>query len=108
MALESAADRRALLAIDGVAVRIYPGGVPVDRVAQYDGPSEAIATAYDGAPEVIQTAPTLYMLTEDLVGLVHGERVEVLEGFGVGDFIVAKAERQEDGAFSRIQLAERG
>ena len=107
MALESLADRRALLAIDGVAVRVYPGGSPVDRVAQYDGPSEAVSTAYDGAPEVIQTAPSLYMLTEDLVGLPHGSRVEVLEGPGAGDWIVMKSERQEDGAFSRLLLADR-
>lgn len=107
MALESVADRRALLSIDGVAVRIYPGGAPVDRVAQYDGPSEAVATAYDGAPEVIQTAPSLYMLTEDLVGLVHGTRVEVLEGPGAGDYAVLRNERQDDGAFSRLLLTDR-
>lgn len=108
MALESVADRRALLSIDGVAVRIYPGGAPVDRVAQYDGPSEAIQTAYDGAPEVIQTAPSLYMLTEDLVGLTNGSRVEVLEGPGAGDWLVLRTEKQEDGAFARLLLAERG
>ena len=107
MPLESLADRRALLAIDGVAVRIYPAGVPVDRVAQYDGPSEGVQTAYDGAPEVIQTAPSLYMLTEDLVGLPHGSRVEVLEGPGAGDWVVLKTERQDDGAFSRLLLADR-
>lgn len=107
MALESDADRRALLAIDGVAVRIYPGGSPVDRVAQYDGASEAIQTVYDGAPEVIQTVPSLYMLTEDLVGLTNGSRVEVLEGPGVGDWIAMRTERQEDGAFSRILLSDR-
>lgn len=107
MALESLADRRALLAIDGVAVRVYPGGSPVDRVAQYDGPSEAVSTAYDGAPEVIQTAPSLYMLSEDLVGLTNGSRVEVLEGPGAGDWVVMRSERQEDGAFSRLLLATR-
>ncbi len=107
MALESLADRRALLAIDGVAVRVYPGGVPVERVAQFDGASEAISTAYDGAPEVIQTAPSLYMLTEDLADLPHGSRVEVLEGPGAGDWILLKTERQDDGAFSRLMLADR-
>lgn len=96
-----------MLAIDGVAVRIYPGGVPVDRVAQYDGASEAIQTAYDGTPDVIVTAPSLYMLTEDLAGLEHGNRVEVLEGPGLGDWVVMRSERQEDGAFSRILLADR-
>lgn len=108
MPLESLADRRALLAIDGVAVRIYPGGVPADRVAQYDGPSEAIATAFDGAPEVVRTAPSLFMLSEDLVGFSHGTRVEVLEGPGVGDWVAVRVERQDDGAFSRLELAERG
>lgn len=107
MPLESLLDRRALLAIDGVAVRVYPDGVPVDRVAQYDGPSEAIQTAYDGAAEVVATAPSLYMLTEDVAGLAHGSRVEVLEGPGVGDWVAVKVERQEDGAFSRLALADR-
>lgn len=108
MPLESLADRRALLAIDGVAVRIYPGGVPSDRVAQYDGPSEALSTAFEGAPEVIRTAPSLFMLSEDLAGLAHGSRVEVLEGPGAGDWVAVRIERQDDGAFSRLQLAERG
>lgn len=107
MALESLADRRALLAIDGVAVRIYPGGVPVDRVAQYDGPSETIQTGIDGGAAVVETAPSLYMISEDLSGFVIGNRVEVLEGPGVGDWIAIKVERQEDGAFSRLALADR-
>lgn len=106
MPLETAADRAAMLAIDGVSVRIYPGGAPVDRVAQYDGPSEAIDTV-SGNGEVIQTAPSLYMISTDLGGLVVGDRVEVLEGPGAGDWIAARVAREEDGAFSRVALADR-
>lgn len=106
MPLESAADRVAMLGIDGVAVRIYPAGVPVDRVAQYDGPSEAIDTV-SGNGEVIQTAPSLYMISTDLGGLAIGERVEVLEGPGAGDWVAARIQREEDGAFSRIALMDR-
>lgn len=95
-----------MLGIDGVAVRIYPGGAPVDRVAQYDGPSEAIDTV-SGNGEVIEVAPSVFLITTDVAGLVIGDRVEVLEGPGAGDYLAMRISREEDGAFSRISLEDR-
>lgn len=106
MPLESLEDRRAMLEIDGVAVRVHPGGVPTSRRAQYDGPSESIVPGFEG-PEVIETAPSVYMLTDDAAGVVHGTRVEVLEGPGVGDYVAVKVTREDEGAYSRVQLAQR-
>lgn len=106
MPLESDADRRALLEIDGIAVRTYPGGVPVDRRAQYDGPSEE-TQVIDGQLEVVQVAPSLLMISADLAGLVHRDRVEVLEGQGLGDYRVVRISREDDGAFARVTLGAR-
>lgn len=95
-----------MLQIDGVAVRAHPAGGPLDLVAQFDGPTERIDTA-SGNAEVLEVAPSLYMLSEDLGGVVHGTRVEVLEGPGVGDYEVIRVSKEEDGAFSRVDLADR-
>lgn len=106
MPLESLADRKALLEIDAVAVRVYPGGVASPRRAQFDGSSRAVQTGFEG-PEVIETAPSLYMLATDVAGVTHGTRVEVLEGPGAGDYVAVRVSKQDDGAFVRVDLADR-
>lgn len=47
------------------------------------------------------------MISTDLAGLNHSDRVEVLEGLGAGDYRVARISREDDGAFARVSLALR-
>jgi len=106
MTVEDDADRASLLDDFGVAVRIYPGGLPVDRRALYDGPGAEIGSIASEI-DMIELEPSLEMIAAEVAGLAIGDRVEVLEGPGLGDYIAKRVVPEDDGAFARVSLGER-
>lgn len=105
MSVESAADRLSLLDDFGVAVRIFPGGLPVDIRGIADSPTtevQGIATEVD----FHEPAPTLLVRTEDLNGLKAEEGITVLEGPIAAAYIVLELLAEDDGAFTRIGLGD--
>lgn len=84
---------------------MYPAGDPFEIVGLYDEPTEQISgTGLE--IEILEGAPTLYVIYSEVAALAIGDKIEILEGPGVGFYVSLGTIREDDGAFARIALGD--
>lgn len=106
MPVESAADRLALLADFGLSVRLFPtSGEPIDVLGILELPTSEIAGVALEAG-FLEPAPSLLVRTAEFADFGVENRLEILEGTKSGGYIARAIVAEEDGEFSRVDIAE--
>lgn len=103
--VEDSDDRAALLGDFGIAARISPAGGTVDLLALLDGPTRELG-GVAGELEFLEASPSLIVRTEELSGLRVLDGVEILEGSRAGLYVARSIVAEDDGEFTRIDIAE--
>ena len=89
----------------GVAVRLLSDGSEFDWIGFFDAPTREIAGVSQEL-DFLEPAPSVLLPTSALAGFRVGSRIQVLEGPGAGDYLARSIVAEEDGVFSRVDLAD--
>jgi len=105
MPVEDSTDRAAMLDDFGVAVRLVTSCGEIELVALYDSPTREIPGVVTEL-DLLEPAPSILVRSESITGFHVEDRVEILDGPGVGSYMARSIVAEEDGAFARVDLAE--
>ena len=103
--VESVSDRLALLGDFGLSVRLSPTAGPVDVLAILELPTNELG-GIASEIEFLEPSPSLLVRTESLAGLQVEDGLQILEGSKAGLYIARAIVSEDDGEFSRIDIAE--
>lgn len=103
--IEDETDRAAMLDDFGVAVRLVTSCGDLAIVALFDSPTREISGVASEL-DFLEPAPSILARTESISDLSVEDRVEIFDGPGAGSYIARTIVAEEDGAFTRVDLAE--